>query len=208
VLAVGGDQTTSVHGYWKYGPNVPTGANANLVASTAMTSYGTHFHPLMSATAALKHTEVTDLSDPSGAIGTAIAASGGARPGDELPASASVLINFPIARRYRGGKPRVYVPAGVATDVVDPQHWDTAFAQSCQTAWQTLSTDVIGAINSWGSGGGQVNVSYYAGRTWVVDHLGNYHRVPTPRDVPRVDDIVSVQASTVIGSQRRRLHPN
>jgi hypothetical protein len=149
----------------------------------------------------------TDLSSPAAATATFDGSTPGGLGGDTLPASLAMLVNFKVNRRYRGGKPRCYVPTGAGGNLATPQTWSSTFLTAWENDWNTYLAVIVSTINSFGSGASLVNVSYYLGGEWKPDQNGNYHRVPTPRASPHVDTIVSVAPSSVIGQQRRRVRP-
>src|SRR5581483_1350868 len=123
--------------------------------------------------------EVIDLSSVSGGVGI----HSGSVPGSlssPISGSSSVLANYLIARRYRGGRPRSYFPFGDASVVGNRQTWEA-----------TIIT--------------HVNVSYYDGFTVVTSPTtGRARNVPRLRTTPLVDTIVGFNVSTRIANQRRR----
>jgi hypothetical protein len=149
---------------------------------------------------------VTDLSDPSGANVSTGAAHAGTRVGGFLPASSCALLNFSLARRYRGGKPRAYLPAGCQPDLGNAQTWTTAFTNAVLAAFRAFRTDVYNSTKSWSATAEQVNISYY--------HQVLVGPPPTPpvyveqvRPTPVIDVITGESVSSTVGSQRRRLRP-
>lgn len=206
-MTVGGDTTTGFHLYHSYGPTPPTQANMATLANSAFGQYATYLAPHAHLDTILTSVTATDLSSPSGAIAVFDGSTPGALGGDTLPASLAMLVNFKITRRYRGGKPRVYVPTGAGGSLGTPQTWSSAFLTAWTNDWNTYLAVLLSTINSFGSGAALVNVSYYLGGEWKPDQNGNYHRVPTPRATPHVDTIVSVAPSSVVGQQRRRVRP-
>jgi hypothetical protein len=206
-MTVGGDTTTGFHLYWSYGPTPPSEANLQTLVGAVFGSYGTYLAPHAHLDTILTSVTATDLSDPSGAIAVFNGSTPGGLGGDTLPASLSMLVNFKVKRRYRGGKPRVYVPTGAGGDLATPQTWSSTFLTAWTTSWGDHLGIIQSTINGFGTGASLVNVSYYLGGEWKQDQNGNYHRVPTPRAIPHVDTIVSNAPSSVVGQQRRRVRP-
>jgi hypothetical protein len=131
---------------------------------------------------------VTDLTSSSAGQGTGGTVAAGTRVGAELAAGTAALINMQIQRRYRGGKPRTYLPVGVAGDIVAGQ-WTTAFNTLVSNSWTTFLGDFLATysgtiVNSWGC------VSYREGNA--------------PRAIPIFEQGVNYTTPRLVASQRRR----
>lgn len=117
----------------------------------------------------------------------------GTRTGDFNPASVAMVVSHEIARRYRGGHPRTYLPWGTAGTFASgsTKDWDPAFVTNCQSVFAGL----VGAFTGITEGGttfnNMVNVSYRSGNA--------------PRVTPVVDVVTSHIVRSRICSQRRRL---
>jgi hypothetical protein len=205
---VGADAGISSHLYYQtFAP--PTQAQAQSAADAAHASYVTHLVPLLNFNHSLDSVTFTDLSTDTGPVGTNSTAVQGTRAQGEVPANAVALMNIHVVRRYRGGKPRVYWPFGSETDIATPQTWSAAFVDACYNGMYAFNNEVISNLRTWAPSATICSVSYFEGGEWKPDHLGNYHRVPTPRPVPLVDTVTGVLTfNQTIGSQRSRLRPN
>jgi hypothetical protein len=159
----------------------------------------------MSTQVTLTEIDIVDLSTSSGAIGSSTTAHAGSRGGNMLDASACVIIKKHLSRRYRGGHPRTYLPAGIVSDVATPQTWAGALLASAAGAWVSLMAAI--AAHTWSGGTllNEVNVSYYQGFHNVTLPSGRQTSRPTLRATPLVDNVASITANPNIGSQRRRL---
>jgi hypothetical protein len=149
-----------------------------------------------------------DLSSSTGAVGSTAASVVGSRAGTPIPASACALVNLTIQRRYRGGKPRIYLPVGMSGDVSTGQNWGTTFTTNLLSAYQALVTNMISAPPGATTITGQVNVSYYSGFT--VRNPGGGVRaknIPTLRVTPVVDAVLASSINPRFASQRRRNRP-
>lgn len=185
--------------HWAWSGTAPTAAGCATLAAQIVTQWTSHMAPECPSTTLLTSATVTDLSSNTAASGEDLVSVAGTRGDDEIPASAAVLIHYPVQVRYRGGHPRSYVMAGGNADFADASHWTTAFANEClshwQSCWGAFNAGLVGGISL----GSQVAVSYY-------DRQLN----PTPpyrRTTPLVYAI-NVFGSTVdtqIASQRRRI---
>jgi hypothetical protein len=117
----------------------------------------------------------------------------------------AVLVNYLISRRYRGGKPRAYLPWGDAGQLTSRQSWSGTFVTAVDSAFSTFYAAVIGLSAGSTTITDHVNVSYYDGFTVVTDPVTHRARnVPTLRGTPIVDVILSFAANPRPGSQRRR----
>jgi hypothetical protein len=202
---IGEDLVAANRFYIKYTGTAPTPAVIDSYASEVGTAWGTDLKSLAGNGVELTAVEAIDLSSPTSAVGSNTEAITGTRSGGNLPASMCTLISFEISRRYRGGHPRIYLPFGTDTDLLDSQTWTSAFLSAVATGWQNFIEAVL-AI-TW-SGGGPVshnNVSYYEGFTPHIGTTGRYRNVSTPRTDPLVDQVVSYTVRGGIASQRKRL---
>jgi hypothetical protein len=158
------------------------------MAAAIAADAATRFAALLSDQDAVAQVTVLDLSSDMGGEGTGGPATNGTRTGAHLSPATSVVISKHVARHYRGGHPRSYLPLGVSADL-NFGRWDSTFVNTCKTAW----SDFISDCTSDGTGcaiTGEISVSYV--------HAG------APRVTPQKDPILSYTASTLIGSQRRR----
>ena len=133
----------------------------------------------------------TDLGSLTGATATNTVGLAGTGGSSELPASACVLVDWLISRRYRGGHPRTYWPGADAGSLMTPSAWNTDIA----TDWSTCMTALLAAVTGIETGAitlnGLVNVSYVDADAWRVTNV--------------VDPITGFRVSGLVRSQRRRL---
>jgi hypothetical protein len=205
---LGGDLDVLNGFYMSYTGTAPSNAQLVALGAAQAAVWATDFGPLTDADTQLTSIEITDLSSSTSAQGTANVSETGSRSGNYLPASTCVLLNFTVARRYRGGKPKVFLPVGVQGDLNTAQSWQATFITSCVTAWNAIITATIAAPWTGGVIVGQSNVSYYSGST--VELYGTPQRarnVPTYRPAPLVNAISGVSGSSVVSTQRRRNRP-
>ena len=134
----------------------------------------------------------------------------GTREGLPNGAAVAALINFKVARRYRGGKPRIYAPWFVSSDLTPGRLTWTEAALSAGTAGWAAFTSVL--LNDAPAAMGvleHVNVSYYEGFEVVVDErTGRSRNVSQLRAAgPAVDVVTGFSINPKPGSQRgRNLH--
>lgn len=191
--------------YWQYTGSAPSNTGLNTMANTVSTNWATVFKPLCASTVQKQAIYLVDLSSSTGAIGAEVGANTGSRSGGQLPAGACALINYTVARRYRGGKPRSYMPFGTDTDLNTPQQWATAFQTTVNSALATWTTDMLASGPAGTTISQQVNVSYYKGFASVQNPVTlRWRNIPTPRATPVVDAILTEGLNLKIGSQRKR----
>lgn len=200
-----GDLMAQTIHYFQYSGGPPSSANLSAMASSAVSDADLAFGGLMTANAGMSECEITDLTGPSYAQGAGGTPWVGTAVDERLPPGAAFLVNHIIGRRYRGGKPRTYLPIGSATDVTTSGVWSSGSLSSVATNWGAW----VAAVKASGSGCTVtqiVNVSYYDGFTVVTSPTtGRSRNVPKLRTGGPVVDVIN--AHTVgpnIGSQRRR----
>jgi hypothetical protein len=117
----------------------------------------------------------------------------GTRGGGNLYASTALIVNLSVPRRYRGGHPRLYLPLGSQTDMLDPQHWTPSFLTTVSTSWNAWLAAVVG----------------FTGVTFqpVVFSNVSYFHNNALRPVPVVDPVTASSMNPIPGTQRRRLRP-
>jgi hypothetical protein len=196
--------------YFQYAGDGPTNADLNAFCTSAVTEWGDFLAAMAHPNCILTETLAQDLSSDTGAIGSDPSHVVGTRSGGPLPAEVVSLINFQIARRYRGGKPRIYLPYGTDGDVLDPQHWTAAFVTALTTAWSSFVSALEAAVWSGGAPLEQTSVSYYLGSTASETGTGLYmrgHTHPTLRPAPTTYLVTSFTVNPTPASQRRRERP-
>lgn len=193
--------------YFTWAGTAPTTAALNALAQTADSYASTNFPQLMDPTRSYQGLNITDLTSPTAAYGAHATPNNGNGPGTPPPANSCVLMNMVIARRYRGGKPRVYWPFGLSAQVATAQTWSTSFLTLCHTQVAGFIAAVLASSSGGTTVSNLVNVSYYEGFTTVTNAAtGRTKDVPKPRTTAIPPDVVvGWSLNTKIGSQRRRI---
>jgi hypothetical protein len=192
--------------YFQYSGSSPTAAQLNTMASTVATAWNSDMGSVTNSGYTLTEVIIEDLNSSTGAVGTATVSHGGPRGGNGSSLAQAMLVNFTLARRYRGGKPRIYLPPPASTDYNTPDAWTTGVITATTTAIQSFISGIIAAV--WTGGGTltQVNVSYYEGFTVFTGPTGRARNIPKLRTGgPQVDAITSSAANIKPANQRRRL---
>jgi hypothetical protein len=190
--------------FLSYSGSAPSAANCATLAGDIGTAWESDISGLVSGEWSLTEVDVEDIATLYGLSGTSNTSHAGARTGTLLPAQVAANVEFDIARRYRGGKPRIFWPAGTDGDLADQAHWTSGFITSLNTGTAGFFTAI--AALSVGSMGTleHVNLSYYYMFTNVTNSSGRTRAAPKYRDTALVDPITGYSAKGLLGSQRRR----
>lgn len=177
-------------------------APVNTLLTTIFSGWGTNIAPLCNPLVSLTEARAADLTSRT-ALTTAITPTAvpGTRTGTPLPTSAAMVLSWKIARRYRGGHPRVYIPAGNVADVTNGRTWAGAFvtsARAAATAWYTALDGLSISTNNLDL----ICLSYYDGSHKTPT---NPHPAPVLRPNPVPFHVVSANVRTRVDTQRRRL---
>lgn len=190
--------------YFSYSGSAPTAGNCATIASDVAAAWNTDIAPLTANNYALVEVDVLDIATDSGLSGQWTGSHSGSRSGTTLPVQCATNVEFGISRRYRGGKPRCFLPPGVAADLVDEGTWGTSFISTAGTGFSSFAA-AINAISVGSVGTLQhVNLSYYKGFTNITNSSGRERAVPTYRTSALHDNITGYFVKAVIGSQKRR----
>jgi hypothetical protein len=190
--------------YLSYAGSAPTGANCTTLASDIAAAWGTNIAPMVNGDSALVEVDVLDIGTNSGLSGQWSGSTPGTRAGTDLPLQVATNVEFGIARRYRGGKPRWYQPHGVEADLATQSTWSSAYVSANNsavtamfTAVEALSIGAMGALR-------HVNLSFYSSFTNHTGTSGRAKAVPTYRASALHDNITGYSTKVELGSQRRR----
>lgn len=195
---------TRMHFGYTGGP--PTNADALALATAIHAAFVTDMQGLMADDLGLTALEVLDLSSPSGGVGVDITLSQGTRGLDYLSAGTAVLVQMRIARRYRGGKPRMYWPIGVSTDLASATAWQAGSQAAFLTGFNNYQIAVGGLTSGTTVLTDLKNVSYYEGFTSVLNPITGRTKDVAKLRVggPVVDTVTSLNVDLRPASQRRR----
>lgn len=193
--------------YVKYSGGTPTDAEVSdacagmYAAYTDAGSLSSKWHPETHIDAV----EGADLSSTSGAVGIYSHTTSGGGSGPVMGADMSVLCKLFIARRYRGGHPRKYLPPMAANYVTDEEDWDLSTLTALATAFGTALTSNL--FTTFGSitVSGLANVSFYEGFTNYVKPSGRAAVRSNVRVSPIVDTVAGFELEQQVATQRRRV---
>ena len=191
--------------YLTYAGSAPTGSDAATLATDIAAAWASHIQSQINSDWSLTEVDVLDIASRSGFSGQWTGGHGGTETGTPVAAAAAMNVEFGIARRYRGGKPRMFLPGGVTADQDDDATWSSAYISTTHTnvvafftALEALSIGAIGALN-------HVNLSYYESFTNITNTSGRTRAAPKYRTGSAVvDNITGYFPKQRMGSQRRR----
>jgi hypothetical protein len=192
--------------YMLYSGGPPTATNLTGYAADVGTAWLTAFGARLSHVFSLNEVIINDLTSDTSAEGTAAIGTAGSNAGEPVDVETCVLQNFTIGRKYRGGRPRMYWPLGVDSDLnADFVTWSSVLLGQLETAW----VDFIAAIIALTGFGmlivEHVSVSFYDGFTPVLNPVtGRTRDVPKYRTGNAVIDLVTSSVFRPEISQQRR----
>lgn len=192
--------------YLSYSGSAPSGSDLNTLATGIRTAWSTDMAQLVNDTWSLTEVDCLDLASALGASGFDTTAVVGTLSGTPLPAETATNVEFDIARRYRGGKPRMYIPGQVTANMANPGSWSSGWISAVNTdvglfftAVEALSPGSIGTL-------AHVNISFYQGvYTTTPPWRGpGYKYPPKYRTTPQIDAISGYACKGEISTQKRR----
>jgi hypothetical protein len=190
--------------YLSYSGSAPSPGDCQSLAASIRSEWGNSLNQLVNPDSALTSVDVIDIASNKGNSGQDNTTVVGIRTGPPMPAQTCTNVEFGIANRYRGGKPRMYLPPPADTDQLDQAHWTPAFItlsnDQCTAFFQALAQLSIGSLGTLR----HVNLSYYHGFENVTNSSGRTHAAPTYRPTALHDPVNNYITKAVIGSQKRR----
>ena len=202
---IGEDLGALCHEFWAYTGTGPSDADLSTFTATIAGSFNTNICPLMTTDRSLTSVKATDLTTPTSAVYENVVTYDGTGADVDFQASSAVCLSREIARRYRGGHPRTYLPIGQPSVMQDAQTWTSDFVSAALAAWlehvltvETGPPATLGTVSP-------VNVSYYQGFTPHEGTTGRYRNISNPRLTPIVDAVTSFIVREGIAQIRRRL---
>lgn len=204
---IGADNKALTRLFFAYTGTAPDNTTCDSIAAAANGFWAATYKGYMCDTSKIAGCTIEDLTSATSGVGADYTVTVGTRAGVALPANVAVLYNFKIGRRYRGGKPRVYLPLGADGDQLTSQTWQSSFVTNVQEGI-TLGflPAFLGTVYSGTTISQHVAVGYYHGFTAVTNPItGRTRDVPTPKAGPITPDpIIAYLVNPIIGSQRRR----
>lgn len=178
--------------HFQYSGGPPTATACAALAADIQAAFVTAWKTLTHPSNSIGTCTVTDIASTTGAQGTGGAVTAGTLTSShELTASAAFVMNHQIARRYRGGKPRTYLPVYASEELLTPGTWTATNVTGGASAWSTMMTTILSSSSGGVTLTAFVCVSYFTGGSL--------------RGTPLVEVVQQSVGRTTVGSQRRRL---
>lgn len=195
--------------YLTYSGSPPTAANCNTLAGDIGTAWASHIAAYITNTWTLNEIDVLDLGSTSGASAVFAATAAGTASPPAPPSSVAVNVEFDIARRYRGGKPRMYFPQSTNANLANNSQWSGSFVTTFNSAvsafFAQLNALSIGSMGTLQHS----NISFFHGVDKNQPPTGTWRGPPHPyppayRTTPLVDVVENYSTKATVGSQKRR----
>jgi hypothetical protein len=186
---------------------IPTVADLHSFCVTAANDWNTYLAPHMSSDRQLASIIAQDMSSQTGAVAEATGIGAGLSAGAAIVGNACTVINFAIARHYRGGKPKIFLPLGTESDLLDQTAWGSPYLTALTTAWQSWVSALTAVTTPSFNTSAQVAVSYYAGyqKTTPPWRGPGFPYPLAVRPTPLTYPVTAFAVRARIGSQRRRI---
>lgn len=202
---VGADPLATSRMFFTYTGGTPTAADCASFATDAVNFASSEFAGLMHPQITLESATVVDITTTSGNEGTAGTPFVGTRSGGQLSPGTCVLVRHTIGTRYRGGKPRSYLPFGTSTDIGTTGLWNTGLVTAVDTAWGGYISVLVGDTAGTITIASYIALSYYSGvNPPVTLPSGRVKQSSKVRTAPLQYLITGHTTSNIIASQRRR----
>ena len=181
-----------------------SGGVLNAIAADIAGAWTTHLAPEVTTNIALTEVDILDITTDMGNSGLWTGSAAGSRSGTEPNLQCPVNVQYTISRRYRGGKPRMYIPAFSTSDQLDASHWGSSALSGLQTAFGGFFTEVKAISESGTTVSNHISLSYYEGFHNIANSSGREYAAPTYRTTPVQDIVLGYNPKAEMGSQRRR----
>jgi len=200
------DRSAGSRFYLSYEGTAPTAGNCSTLAADIGAAWETNLAPVVNDAYGLAEVDVIDIATDAGSSGQSTTGWSGSRSGTTMPDQCATNIEYDIARRYRGGKPRMYLPPGSTADQANPSTWSGTFVGEVNTAIAAFFTEIealtVGAVGALA----HVNLSYYNGYSTTTPPWRGpgFKYPPKYRAAALLDTVNGYATKPVTGSQKRR----
>jgi hypothetical protein len=174
-------------------------------AGVIRAAFAAHLAPLIVVNYELDEVDVIDITTETGLSGQDSTVVPGTRLGVPVAYQVAFNVEYGIARRYRGGKPRSYWPFGSNDDLLDYSHWTQALHDAVQTGVTAFFAQVAASSITGLGTVKHINLSYYKGYEPRTTGGGQTTFKPKYRtDNAKSDVVFSYIPRAELSSQRRR----
>ncbi len=203
VQTFGADVDVQNRAFFQY-VGVLSNADALTWANAIATSWVAHILSLQSTALSLTSTKLTDLSSNTAPQVISVVTGAGSDAQPILTAGTAVVVRKKIARRYRGGHPRSYIPGLTQPNLASAQNLSAGYIAAMNAHFAAFISDVLTNVPAAAAPATEVNVSYFSGFTVSAPIGRRAKNIPTLRVTPVVDAVIANTTNPRIASQRRR----
>jgi len=203
LFSLPGDPNAEFRKFFQY-TGALSAADAQAWVSAIHAAFNTRMAGQLYAGVTLKQTTLTDLSSVSAAQAIDATPHAMANANTSLPSGLAMVIKDRIARRYRGGHPKTYLPGVPNANLVGGNQWAAGGMAGIIAAWNLWVSDCLTSVPVAAAPAFEVSVSYYQGFTAHQLPSGRWRNVPTLRGTPVVDLVLAHSVNSTAASQRRR----
>jgi len=190
--------------HWRY-TTALSQADCDTFAVLLGAQWTTHIMPLLTTASVIEQVQCIDLTSATSAESTVPIGNPGSVGTESCPAGTAMVISERIARRYRGGHPRLYLAGLPVNTLSNAQTWGATVIGNVKTGYDAFVNAVIAGAPAGMGAVDSVNVSYFEGFAPFRYPSGRYRNIPTLRaGGPVVDEITGVVINPKVASQRRR----
>jgi hypothetical protein len=189
--------------HMKYTGSVSS-TDATTLCGTLASSWETRMAPNTGTNYTLIATQVLDLGSNTGVNVIVPVSHVGTNAAAGVPAGVAFVMSAHVAKRYRGGHSRVYIPGMAQTDLSDTNTWTVAFQATVSTAWTGMLSDFMSSPPAGVSALSQVTVHQYSSNKADFPDGVPSGNPPWPLADPSTIPITGWSANPQVGSQRRR----
>lgn len=190
--------------YLGFSGTAPSAADCITLAGDIATAWNTDLAVLVQQEYSLNEVDVLDISTNAGKSGVVAVSHPGTDASSSTPQQVATNVEYTIGRRYRGGKPRMYLPPPGRAAFAGENRWSAAFVAQCNTqvaaffhALEALNVGAMGTLT-------HVNLSYYSGFVNVTNSSGRTRAAPKYRASALLDTVTGYKTNAVMSSQKRR----
>ena len=148
VIGVFGSAPWSVGG-WLNATGTPSGTDLNDLANGVYTSFEDTLLEQLNHLVVADKAVVTYHAGGLETQGVHLGSEVGGMTDNPLPSNVAIVISYPIAEHYRGGKPRNYLPGAMETSIFGTSTWADSFVSALSGA----AADFLSEMNALTAGG-------------------------------------------------------
>lgn len=183
--------------YLQYSLANPSSVDLRSIATAFQAAWAANIASMLVPTVHFQAIRSTDLDKIDGQVDLYSFDTPGSSAGASMAANVALCVSRKIARRYKGGHPRFYLPGVADSNRLDQTHWSGSYL-TASASKVTAFLNAVNAITTSATGGCKmVNVSY-----WYTDPPKT---PPKLRVTPVIDPITGLSIDARIDSMRSRL---